>query len=132
MSYDGNGTFVPTSDYDPVVSGQTITDELWLAMVDDLAAGLTNAVTKDGQTTPTANLPMGGFKLTGLGSGASSTDSVNYGQVFNNPTFINPVRSASLLTTDNSLSLATTAFVQAIALGAQQYAGLQVYTFQNF
>jgi len=34
----------------------------------DIADGLTNCITKDGQTTPTADLPMGGFQHTGCGA----------------------------------------------------------------
>jgi hypothetical protein len=32
----------------------------------DFATAVTNSLAKNGETTPTANLPMGGFKLTGL------------------------------------------------------------------
>lgn len=34
----------------------------------------------DGTSVPTANLPMGGFKFTGLGAGSARTDSLNLGQ----------------------------------------------------
>jgi hypothetical protein len=47
----------------------------------DLATGLSTALTKDGQTTPTANIPMGTFKLTGLGAGTAATDAAQYGQL---------------------------------------------------
>lgn len=56
---------------------------------DDIADGLSNCITRDGQSPALANLPMGGFKFTGLGNGTTPTDSVNYGQVFNSPTFSN-------------------------------------------
>src|SRR5207253_2839008 len=46
------------------------------------AAGLTDCVTRDGQSPWLANLPAGGFKLTGLANGSSSTDSAALGQVF--------------------------------------------------
>jgi hypothetical protein len=49
----------------------------------DLATGLSTALTKDGQTTPTANLPMGTFKFTGLSAGSAATDSANIAQVQN-------------------------------------------------
>jgi hypothetical protein len=42
---------------------------------------LSNCITKDGQTTLTADIPMGGFKLTGLGIGTSVTDSAIVGNV---------------------------------------------------
>jgi hypothetical protein len=46
-----------------------------------LATGLSTALTKDGQTTPTANIPMGTFKITGLGAGTAATDAAQYGQL---------------------------------------------------
>jgi hypothetical protein len=36
---------------------------------------------RDGSITPTANIPMGGFKFTSLGNGSARTDSINLGQV---------------------------------------------------
>lgn len=45
-----------------------------------IAAGLTNCMTRDGQSPATANIPMGGFKLTGLANATVSTDAVAYGQ----------------------------------------------------
>ena len=64
----------------------------------DIAAGLSNCVTRDGQSPFLANIPAGGFKITGLLAGNSPADSTNYGQVFNNPTFVTPNASASALT----------------------------------
>lgn len=46
----------------------------------DMAAGLSNCVTRNGQSPPTANLPMGGFKLTGLAAGSIAGDSATYDQ----------------------------------------------------
>lgn len=83
MSYNGSGTFVINSSGQPVVPGTTISSTAFNALTADLATGLTTAVTKDGQTTPTANLPMGGFKLTGLGAGSAATDSVRMSQLQN-------------------------------------------------
>jgi hypothetical protein len=47
----------------------------------DIAAEITNSIDKGGRTTPTADLPMGGFKLTGLGAGTAPGHSVRYEQV---------------------------------------------------
>lgn len=47
----------------------------------DMATALSNCVTRNGQSPATANLPMGGFKLTGLAAGSAAGDSVNYGQL---------------------------------------------------
>lgn len=40
----------------------------------DIALGLGNTITKDGQSTITANIPFAGFKLTGVGTPTSSAD----------------------------------------------------------
>ena len=81
MSYNGAGTFLINSAGQPVVAGTTISETVFNALTADLANGLSTAITKDGQTTATANLPMGGFKLTNLGAGTASTDSARLGQV---------------------------------------------------
>ena len=47
----------------------------------DMATGLSNCVTRNGQSPPTTNLPMGGFKLTGLAAGTNANDSVNFSQL---------------------------------------------------
>lgn len=81
MSYNGTGTFNINTAGQPVVSGTTITSTAFNLLTADLATGLTTALTKDGQTTPTANIPMGTFKLTGLGAGTAATDAAQYGQL---------------------------------------------------
>ncbi len=63
MSYNGSGTFVINSAGQPVVTGTVISSTAFNALTADLATGLSTALTKDGQTTPTANLPMGTFKF---------------------------------------------------------------------
>jgi hypothetical protein len=83
MSYNGSGTFVINSTGQPVVTGTIISSTAFNALTADLATGLSTALTKDGQTTPTGNLPMGTFKFTGLGAGSAATDSANIAQVQN-------------------------------------------------
>lgn len=78
MSYNGNGVFLINTAGQPVVAGTVISSTTFNALTTDLANGLTTAITKDGQTTPTANIPMGGFRLTNLGVAVSGTDAVNY------------------------------------------------------
>jgi hypothetical protein len=51
------------------------------ATLDDIASALTQSLSKDGQTVPTANLPMGGYKLTGLAAGNAAGNSVRYEQL---------------------------------------------------
>ena len=83
MSFNGSGTFVINSTGQPVVTGTVISSTAFNALTADLATGLSTALTKDGQTTPTSNLPMGTFKFTGLSAGSAATDSANIAQVQN-------------------------------------------------
>jgi hypothetical protein len=81
MSFNGSGTFVINSTGQPVVTGTVISSTAFNALTADLATGLSTTITKNGQTTPTANLPMGGFKFTGMGDGSAGTDSATVSQI---------------------------------------------------
>jgi len=80
MSYNGSGVFNINTAGQPVVTGTVISSTAFNALTADLATGLTTALTKDGQTTPTANIKLGGFKLTGIGVATTSGDALSYGQ----------------------------------------------------
>jgi len=56
MSYNGSGTFTINSTGQPVVAGTVITATAFNSLTNDLATGLTTAITKDGQTTTTARI----------------------------------------------------------------------------
>ena len=81
MSFNGSGVFQINTAGQPVVSGTVISSTAFNALTADLATGLSTCVTKDGQTNPTANLPMANYKFTGLGAGSDATDSANLSQV---------------------------------------------------
>ena len=98
MSYNGTGTFNINTAGQPVVTGTTITSTAFNLLTADLASGLTTALTKDGQTTPTANIPMGTFKITGLGAGTAATDAAQYGQLQAGATTIATVTGTDTLT----------------------------------
>lgn len=51
------------------------------AEFDGIATGLSTCITKDGQTTITANLPMSGFKHTGVGNASARTEYAALGQI---------------------------------------------------
>ena len=46
----------------------------------DIAAGLSNCITKDGQTTPTGNIPIGGNNLVNVGTGTSRSSLATIGE----------------------------------------------------
>ena len=81
MSYNGSGTFIINTAGQPVVTGSTITSTAFNALTADLANGLSTALCKDGQSTPTANISLGGFKITNLAVGTLGTDSARLSQV---------------------------------------------------
>ena len=75
MAFNGAGVFDIDTAGQPVVDGTTIDATVFNALTADLASGLSTCITKDGQQTLTANIPFGGYKLTGLGIGTATTDS---------------------------------------------------------
>lgn len=81
MPYNGAGSFSPPSSSFPAVPDTLIESAKYNAVVSDVATGLSTAITKDGQTTVTANIPMNGFKMTNLGSATARTDSSNLGNI---------------------------------------------------
>lgn len=80
MPFDGAGTFAVYTPGTPYANGTTIDETVVNAVQSDFATGLTNCVTRDGQSPPTANLPMGGFKITGLAAGSAAGNSLRYEQ----------------------------------------------------
>lgn len=80
MPWNGSGTFNLDPSYSPEVNGTVIDALRYNGLTTDIASGITNALTKDGQNVPTANIPMGGFKLTGLAAGTAAGHSVRYEQ----------------------------------------------------
>lgn len=81
MSYNGSGTFNINSAGQPVVAATTISSTVFNSLTSDLATGLTTALTKDGQSTPTANITMGTYKITNLGAATAGTDAARFSQI---------------------------------------------------
>jgi hypothetical protein len=80
MPYNGSGTYsLPAGN--PVVTGAAISSTTTNNTNSDIATALTNCMTRDGQSPPTENIPMGGNKLTGLASGTASGDALQYDQI---------------------------------------------------
>lgn len=78
MPYNGSGTFTPAVtfvDNTPATAEDQNTQDL------DIATGLTDCMTRDGQAPALANLSMGGFKLQEVAPGTLAGDAVNYTQL---------------------------------------------------
>jgi hypothetical protein len=107
MSFNGSGTFLINTAGQPVVAGTVISSTAFNALTADLATGLSTVITKDGQTTVTANIPMSTYKFTGLGVGSAATDSANLSQVQSTVTkLLNSVSGADTITATASPTLA--------------------------
>lgn len=80
MPRNGFGTLVLPAG-NPAVAGDLITAAFWNSTIEDLAQGVSDSIPVDGQRTPTANLPMGGYRHTGCGNAVADTDYTTLGQV---------------------------------------------------
>lgn len=84
MPLNGSGTYAaPASTWNPAVTNTTINSTDWTALLADITTALSTAMYKDGQSTPTNNLTMGGFKITNLAPGTLVSDAVRVSQVQN-------------------------------------------------
>jgi hypothetical protein len=83
LPFNGSGIFGLAAG-NPVITGTTISSSWANNTLGDISAnGLTNCLTKDGQQTPIANIPLGGFRITNLGNGTALTDAANLSQIQN-------------------------------------------------
>lgn len=98
MPRNGSGTYtLPAGN--PVVTGTIISSSWANTTLSDIATALTNSVAKDGQTVPTANLPMGGFVHTGVGNSSSLTSYAATNQVQNSAfTWLSSVSGVDTIT----------------------------------
>ena len=62
------------------MAGTTISSAWANNTLSDIASGLSTCLLKDGSQTVTANIPMGGFKFTGLAAGTAAGNSLRYEQ----------------------------------------------------
>lgn len=78
-----SGTFSLVAG-NPVVTGTTISSTVHNNTLSDIATnGLTLCLLKDGTQTPTANIPLGNYKITGLGAATAVADAPQTSQVQN-------------------------------------------------
>lgn len=71
-----SGTYAPTAGV-PVVSGSVASSTVVNNVLADIGTEITNSMPRDGTAPPTANIPFGNFKLTGLGDATADTDAIN-------------------------------------------------------
>jgi hypothetical protein len=89
MPRNGSGTYTRSNGVNTGASlwqadrdaGTKITAPLHDTHDEDIADALTASLAKDGQTAPTANLPMAGFNHTGVGDATARDEYATLGQV---------------------------------------------------
>jgi hypothetical protein len=117
MPYNGVGLFTslgaPTF---PAVPNTYILASYFNATMNDIFSGLSAVMTRDGQSPMTANLPMGGNKITGVADGTVAGDVVTYSQLFvapsiANPTFTGVPTAPTAAPGTSTTQLATTEFI---------------------
>lgn len=82
MARNGAGVFVRLYNWvTDAAGGIKILATRMDAEFDGMATALTDSIAKDGQTTPTANLPMGGFKHTNIANASTRDQYSSAGQV---------------------------------------------------
>lgn len=78
MPFNGAGLYAaPSADF-PAVSNTLIESTKFNNVINDIATGLSTCIAKDGQTTITANLPMAGFKHTGVTAASGKNSRTEY------------------------------------------------------
>lgn len=82
MAFNGSGTFNRLYSWaSDAANNVNISSSRMDGEDNGFAAGLSNCITRDGQSPWLANIPAGGFKITGLANGSAATDSIAYGQI---------------------------------------------------
>lgn len=114
MPRDGSGNFGLVSG-NPVTTNTVISSTWANLTLSDLASALTQSLSKDGQTTPTANLTMGNFRLISLAAGTNRTDAINVGQVQDNT----PAVLSSIAGTGDAITAATAPAIAAYATSSK-------------
>ena len=78
MGFNGSGIFTRAFNWvTDKNNGVKITASRMDTEDDGFAAGLSNAICRDGQSTVTAAIPFGGFRITNLGDAQGAADAIN-------------------------------------------------------
>lgn len=114
MARNGAGTYSLYGVGNPVITGTTISSTWANNTLNDIATALTQSIAVDGQSVITGNIPMAGFKITGLGAGTNSADAATIGS----PTFTGTPAAPTAAAGTSTTQIATTAFAAALAFAS--------------
>lgn len=80
MSWNGSGVYSLPVAYFPEQAGNLVDAVRYNGVLNDIAAGLNNALTRDGQNALTGNIPCAGFRFTGASPAVTAGQFVTYEQ----------------------------------------------------
>lgn len=129
MARNGSGVYsLPAGN--PVVTGTVISSTWANTTLNDISSALTASIAYDGQTTPVANLPMGGYIHTGVGNATARTNYPSAGQVQDGAlTYLTPVTGTDTIVATAPISMTAYAAGQTfrfIAAGANTTTGVTI------
>ena len=82
MARNGSGVYsLPATSASPAVASTLIESAAFNSVTGDIATALTLSLAANGETTVTANLPLAGYKLTGVGAATARTDAATLANV---------------------------------------------------
>jgi hypothetical protein len=113
MAFNGSGTFSRLYSWiQDAANLIKISSTRMDAETDGIATGLSTCITKDGQTTVTANIPLGAFRITNLGAATARLDAAQTAQV-QNSTF----QIAGSVSGTNTITASMTPVLTAYVIG---------------
>ena len=84
MARNGSGQFdLLVNSWNPAINGTLATAGDWQALINDIAAAITQSVSRDGQTPMTGNLDLANNKITGVTAGTGTGEALAFQQLFN-------------------------------------------------
>lgn len=111
---DGNTTGATVWD-DARIAGRLVRSDDHDTHDEDIATGLENTVTRDGQNAAAANLPMGGFRHTNVDDAAARTDYASATDLQDQQ--LTHIAAADVAGTADAITLAPTPAIAAYAAG---------------
>lgn len=86
MPRNGSGTFnLISNSWNPAINGNAATATDWQALINDVAASITQSIATDGQTPMAGQLNMGGYAITNLGAPSGNGQSLRWQQLTKGP-----------------------------------------------
>lgn len=94
---NGSGVYnAPASSWNPATNGALASYADWNALLADIVAALTQSVSADGQTLMSGNLNFNGNKITNLGAGSGTGQSLRWEQLFSQGTELDIASAATV------------------------------------